>query len=149
MPPRCIPTANAGALDHNEFMDPARDRAKGRHMSFKNALASIAVRDIRTGIEWYQALLGKPPDSIPMSEVAEWKFDHGGWLQVYQSGDRAGGGSVTLAVDHLDDHAANLEKAGIGAGHRLASEKIRVIMIQDPDGNSVALAEAFDSEMAQ
>jgi hypothetical protein len=56
---------------------------------------------------------------------------------------------VTLAVDHLDDHAANLEKAGIGAGHRLASEKIRVIMIQDPDGNSVALAEAFDSEMAQ
>jgi hypothetical protein len=65
-------------------------------MSFKNALASIAVRDIRTGIEWYQALLGKPPDSIPMSEVAEW-----------------------------------------------------VIMIQDPDGNSVALAEAFDSEMAQ
>jgi len=27
-----------------------------------------------------------------MTNVAEWKFDRGGWLQVYQLPERAGGG---------------------------------------------------------
>ena len=36
-----------------------------------------------------------------MPEVAEWKFERGGWLQVYQLPERAGGGSCTLAVSDI------------------------------------------------
>jgi len=31
-----------------------------------------------------------------MTKVAEWKFDRGGWLQVYQLPERAGGGLEVL-----------------------------------------------------
>lgn len=66
-------------------------------MSIDNAIASMAVKDLKTAITWYEQLLGKPPDSLPMPEVAEWKFPRGGWLQVYQLPERAGHGSCTLA----------------------------------------------------
>jgi hypothetical protein len=67
-------------------------------MSIKNALASVAVKDVNAAIDWYAKLLGKQPDSRPMPEVAEWKFERGGWLQIYQLPERAGSGSFTLAV---------------------------------------------------
>ena len=83
-------------------------------MSIKNALASVAVNDLNAAIEWYAKLLGKPPDSRPMPEVAEWKFERGGWLQqVYQLPERAGSGSFTLAVSNLDEHVAQLTNLGI------------------------------------
>jgi hypothetical protein len=53
-------------------------------MSIKNALASLAVTDVNSAVQWYEKVLGKPPDSKPMPEVVEWKFERGGWLQVYQ-----------------------------------------------------------------
>jgi hypothetical protein len=54
-------------------------------MSIKNALASIAFRDLNSAVQWYQKVLGTAPDSRPMPEVAEWKFERGGWL-VRRSG---------------------------------------------------------------
>ena len=71
-------------------------------MSIRNALASVAVKDLKSASQWYEQLFGRPPDSRPMPEVAEWKFEQGGWLQVYQLPERAGKGSVTLSVNSLD-----------------------------------------------
>ena len=51
-------------------------------MAITNALASLAVNDVRTASIWYEKLFGRPADSSPMPEVTEWKFDRGGWLQV-------------------------------------------------------------------
>ncbi len=84
-----------------------------------------------------------------MPEVAEWKFDGGGWLQVYQSLDRAGTGSVTLAVSDLDEQIAELRRSGIEPGAPMKSPKVDVVMIKDPDGNSIAFAHARDPTMAQ
>jgi hypothetical protein len=61
-------------------------------MSIVNALASVAVKDLNAALGWYERVLGKPPDSRPMPEVAEWKFDRGGWLQVYKLPARANDG---------------------------------------------------------
>jgi hypothetical protein len=69
-------------------------------MSIDNAIASVAVKDLAAAVAWYEALLGRAADSTPMPEVAEWKFPRGGWFQVYQLPERAGNGSVTLAVTH-------------------------------------------------
>jgi hypothetical protein len=55
-----------------------------------NVLASIAVKDLKAAAAWYEKLFRRPADSTPMPEVAEWKFERGGWLQVYQLPERAG-----------------------------------------------------------
>lgn len=118
-------------------------------MAIKNALASLAVSDLKSSIEWYEQLFGRPADSVPMSEVAEWKFERGGWLQVYQSKNNTGTGSVTLAVDNVEQQIAALKKLDIDPGQEMGGDKVKIIMIKDPDGNSIAFAEALDVNIAQ
>ncbi|CAN5409182.1 VOC family protein [soil metagenome] len=118
-------------------------------MSVINALASVAVRNLGLSIRWYEELLGRAADSVPMSEVAEWEFERGGWLQVYQNKERAGTGAVTLSVDKLDEQVDHLRRIGIEPGKQTTSKKVKVVMIKDPDGNSIAFAEALDPRMAQ
>ena len=118
-------------------------------MAIKNALASVAVKDLNASVAWYTKLLGKPPDSRPMPEVAEWKFERGGWLQVYQLPDRAGSGSFTLAVTNIDEQAAQLTKLGIDGGQRSSGTRVKTVMIADPDGNHIAFAETTDPTMAR
>ncbi len=84
-----------------------------------------------------------------MSEVAEWKFERGGWLQVYQSKNQPGTGSVTLAVDNLEQQIAELKKLNIDPGREMGGDKVKIIMIKDPDGNSIAFAQALDAGIAQ
>jgi hypothetical protein len=111
-------------------------------MPISNALASLAVHDLRTAERWYERLFGRPADSSPMREVSEWKFSGGGWLQVYENRQRAGAGSVTLAVDSLDEQITALEQLGLDPGQPMVTKVVKVIMIKDPDGNSIAFAEA-------
>lgn len=118
-------------------------------MSIDNAIASVAVKDLRSAVPWYGALLGRVPDSTPMAEVAEWKFARGGWLQVYQLPERAGSGSFTLAVSNMEEVVANVEKLGIDATQRSSGARVNTLMIVDPDGNHIAFAEAFDKSMAR
>lgn len=119
-------------------------------MPIKNALASVAVADLSSCIAWYEKLFERKADSRPMAEVAEWKFPGGGWLQVYQSsGDRVGKGSVTLAVSSLSEQIAAMKELGIEAGAPMDGEKVKVVMLKDPDGNSIAFAEALERSMAQ
>lgn len=118
-------------------------------MSIKNALASVAVKDLSSAARWYEELLGKPPDSKPMPEVVEWKFERGGWLQVYQLPARAGSGSVTLAVSSIDEQAAQLKALGIETGQPSSGDRVKTLMISDPDGNHIAFAEALDPSMAR
>lgn len=117
-------------------------------MTIANVLASLAVKDLKSATLWYEKLLGRPADSTPMPEVAEWKFDRGGWLQVYQLPERAGAGSCTLAVSDIDEIAAHLQTLGIETGARNSSPRVKTIMITDPDGNHLAFAQASDQTMA-
>jgi hypothetical protein len=72
-----------------------------------------------------------------------------GWLQVYQRPERAGRGSVTLAVSNLDEIAEHVQKLGVDTSQRTSGAKIRTLMIADPDGNHIAFAEANDPTMAR
>jgi predicted enzyme related to lactoylglutathione lyase len=117
-------------------------------MTITNALASVAVNDLPRSMTWYRKLFGRQADSTPMPEVAEWKFEGGGWLQVYQLKERAGAGSVTLAVSSLEEQIEHLHKIGIDSGKPILSERVKVVMIKDPDGNSIAFAETLDPSMA-
>jgi predicted enzyme related to lactoylglutathione lyase len=116
-------------------------------MAIRNALASVAVKDLKAATQWYEKLLGAAPRS-PMSELAEWTFANGGGLQVYRLPERAGAGSFTLAVDDLDTQVSRLAKLNISGGQRMENDRVKVVMIKDPDGNSIALAQALDQGLA-
>jgi len=118
-------------------------------MSIDNAIASVAVRDLKSAVPWYAALLGRAADSTPMPEVAEWQFSRGGWLQVYQLPERAGSGSFTLAVSDIEEIVAHVQTLGIDATQRSSGAKVKTLMIVDPDGNHVAFAETLDRTMAR
>ena len=118
-------------------------------MTIDNAIASVAVKNLADAMAWYQQLLGRAADSRPMPEVAEWKFPQGGWLQVYQLPERAGHGSVTLAVSNLDEIAAHVAKLGVDTSQRTSGAKVKTLMIVDPDENHIAFAEALDPTMAR
>jgi len=119
-------------------------------MTITNALASVAVANLAIAVTWYEKLFGRPPDTRPMAELAEWKFPKGGWLQVYEADDaRVGHGSVTLAVASIAQQIADLRALGIDPGEEMGGATVRVVMVKDPDGNSLAFAEARDPAIAQ
>lgn len=118
-------------------------------MPILNAIASLAVRDLTASTAWYASLLDKEADTRPMPEVAEWKFDRGGGLQLYQLPERAGGGSVTLAVDDIDLLATHLQQLNVAHGALTRTAQVRTIMLTDPDGNHIAFAQALGHAMAR
>ena len=115
----------------------------------KNVLASVPVKDLASAKDWYARVFGRPADSTPMPEVAEWRFPGGGWLQVYEGPERAGGGSFTLAVDDMDRTLEELKALGINTGDQGQGESTRTVMVKDPDGNSLAFAHTDDPTMAK
>jgi predicted enzyme related to lactoylglutathione lyase len=117
-------------------------------MTVRNALASVAVNDVNAASAWYEKLLGTPP-SRPMPEVAEWQFERGGGLQVYQLPERAGSCSATLTVDDFDGELAKLKRLNINANTSASNDRVRIVMIKDPDGNSLAITQAIDSKLVQ
>src|SRR5262245_14052846 len=117
-------------------------------MPIQNALASVAVADLNAAVSWYENLFGRPADLRPMPEVAEWRFERGGWLQIYQSPQRAGAGSFTLAVEDIDEIAADLRNRGLDLGPQTTSPTVKTLMTTDPDGNHIAFAEALDPALA-
>ncbi len=118
-------------------------------MSICNAIASVAVNHLEDAVVWYTRLLDRAPDNRPMGELAEWRFERGGWLQVYELAERAGGGSVTLATDDIDAQAERLLKQGIAWNKRGDAEAVRTLMLTDLDGNHIAFAQALQGGLAR
>lgn len=147
--------AQADQYCHNDarirYANVQRERNLSRDlpMPIRNAIASVAVKDLKAAVVWYERLIGRRADSTPMPELAEWKFDGGGSLQVYQLAERAGKGSATLAVGELNQYIAELKKHGIDPGRVIRNPKVNVIMIKGPDGNSIAIAEALAADLAR
>src|SRR5688572_6128183 len=118
-------------------------------MKIENAIASVAVKDLKAASVWYEELFGRAADSTPMPEVAEWKFQRGGWLQVYQLPERAGAGSCTLAVSDIAAVITHLQSLGLDTSQASSGARVKTVMITDPDGNHLAFAEAIDPSMAR
>ena len=115
-------------------------------MTIKNAFASVPVKDVNAAAEWYSQLLERPAQR-PMDEVAEWEFDGGGGLQAYELPERAGGGSVTLAVSDIEAHAEAVKRLGVDNPRVSSNPRVKTLMITDPDGNHIAFAESSDPSL--
>jgi predicted enzyme related to lactoylglutathione lyase len=111
-------------------------------MSLDNVMASVAVKDLNKAVAWYAQLLGHAGE-MSMPSLAEWRFPGGGCLQVYLLPERAGNCSFTLAVSDIEAEIKKLDAMGLDTSARSSSAHVKTVMVTDPDGNHIALAEAF------
>jgi len=69
---------------------------------------------------------------------------------VYVAPGRAGRGSCTLIVDDIDDTAERLRASGLARDVEPArTDQVDTLMINDPDGNSIAFAAPKDPDRAR
>jgi predicted enzyme related to lactoylglutathione lyase len=108
--------------------------------------AGVPVAELHAALAWYERLLGGPPNLVPNESERVWRLTDGGWVYVVADAERAGRGLLTLIVDDLDAHLAELAERGIEAGEVEAiSETTRKAVIADPDGNRITLGEDVSS----
>jgi catechol 2,3-dioxygenase-like lactoylglutathione lyase family enzyme len=104
--------------------------------------AGIPVADLEVGIEWYERLLGGPPDMAPNEIERVWRLTDEGWIYVVTDRERAGKGLVTVMVDDLDERLAAIEDKGIEIGEvQAVGETTRKVEIVDPDGNRIGFGQ--------
>jgi hypothetical protein len=106
--------------------------------------AGIAVADYDSALPWYTRLFGRAPDVIVTDTEAMWHLTAAGWVYVVQDQDRAGMGLVTLLVENLTDHVAQLDSRGIDTGPiQTAPGRYRKVAVSDADGNTISFGEAL------
>lgn len=103
-------------------------------------LAQSTVKDVTASEEWYSRLFGREPDERPMPGCLEWHLNDLVGVQVYADPERAGRSTVVLEVSDVDDAAKELDRAGIAHPEPSDATKVRVMMVDDPDGNRVVFS---------
>jgi uncharacterized protein YndB with AHSA1/START domain/predicted enzyme related to lactoylglutathione lyase len=108
-------------------------------------LAAVAVADRVAAMPFYEALLGRPADAVPMPPDAEW-YVAGTTLQVVEAPDRAGRSLLTLVTADLRGWAQELRKRGVEVGgiDETTSDSVRFVQVDDPEGNRITLVEWRD-----
>jgi hypothetical protein len=109
-------------------------------MPVNRVLAGIAVGNFDALLAWYERFLGGPPDERPMDGLVEWHFPDTGWIQLIHDTDRAGRSLLTLQVDDLEQHLAELRERELDPGPvDTRSEKVLFVTMNDPEGNAITL----------
>jgi catechol 2,3-dioxygenase-like lactoylglutathione lyase family enzyme len=105
----------------------------------------MPVRDRTKALEWFGAFFGRPADEV-IGEEYLWQVGANAWVVVDDRdvrADRVGRAMITLGVRDLDDILARLAAHGIGHEPvETYSNGVRHVVVLDPDGNSLSLAEA-------
>jgi catechol 2,3-dioxygenase-like lactoylglutathione lyase family enzyme len=102
----------------------------------------VPATDRAAALQWFTVFFGRPADEVVGSE-ALWQVTETAWVVVDEHTERAGHGLLTLGVEGLDEIMARLVAHGFG--HQPVEtydNGVRHVVILDPDGNSLSLAEA-------
>lgn len=116
-------------------------------MAVSTALAVIAARDLEASRSWWETLLGRAADRIPMPTDVEWAFPAGGGLQLIDDAEHAGSSSVTLVVDDVDAELIAISSRGIDVpeAQTTSGDQFRIAILRDPDANTVVIAQDLTS----
>jgi catechol 2,3-dioxygenase-like lactoylglutathione lyase family enzyme len=116
-------------------------------MGISVAFAGIAVADYETARAWYERLLGREPDMVPTEGEAAWQLAEAGWLYVVADAERAGSSLLTLLVDDLDEHLAQLAGRRLFPdGSQMIPGVVRKATFTDPDGNLVTFGQSLGGD---
>jgi catechol 2,3-dioxygenase-like lactoylglutathione lyase family enzyme len=105
------------------------------------AFAGMGVHDIDRARDFYERLLGRPPDVLVHADEVMWQVAASAWLFVRRDPERAGGGIVMLSVPDLEVALSHMEDRGLP---RPAVETVSgndKVTLADPDGNEVSIAQ--------
>jgi predicted enzyme related to lactoylglutathione lyase len=132
----------ARGLSYDRHQAVAPSRVTDSTMAITHVFAGIPVSDHEAALEWYERLLGRPPDRIPTDGDAVWALSETGLIYVVRDAPRAGGSLVTLIVDDLDAWIADVSARGITAGEiDTVPGAVRRTAVTDPDGNRITVGE--------
>jgi hypothetical protein len=100
--------------------------------------AGLPVRDFQAARPWYERLLGEP-SFLPHATEAVWMLADDYAVFVVEDAERAGNGLVTILVDDLDAHVAELSARGLEPAERVTySNGVRKADYRDPEGNELS-----------
>ncbi|MEV5824738.1 VOC family protein [Spirillospora sp. NPDC052242] len=99
------------------------------------------MSDLPRALQWFGALFGRPADETVGDEHL-WQVGENAWIAVEPRPDRIGQAVVTLGVPDLDTILARLEPHGTPhTPVETYANGVRHTTVQDPDGNTLSLAE--------
>jgi catechol 2,3-dioxygenase-like lactoylglutathione lyase family enzyme len=111
-------------------------------MTVTKVLAVVPVDDLEAATEWYERLLGRPPDARPMESLADWHLLESAWVSVFHDSDHAGETFLNFAVDDLPAHTAWLATRDIVLDEAYANGKgATLASVTDPAGNTITFIE--------
>jgi predicted enzyme related to lactoylglutathione lyase len=121
--------------------------AKEVLLTIKHVFAGIAVADYDSAFAWYKRLFGRLPDVIVSENESMWQVADAGWIYVVGDTTRAGSALLTLLVDDLEDHVAELRERGLETSAiETAPGLYRKAVITDPEGNMISFGEDLSQD---
>lgn len=115
-------------------------------MKIEVAFTGVPVSDLPRGQDFFERLLGKPPDVLVNEIEVMWQVAEAAWLYVVVDPPRAGHALAAFSVPDLD--AALEELASRGIEPSLIEQPgpaARKATLRDPDGNCVAIIEVREA----
>lgn len=111
-------------------------------MKIEVAFTGVPVSELARGQDFFERLLGSPPDVLVNENEVMWQVADGAWLYVVVDPSRAGRGLAAISVPDLDAALAELASRSIEpCVVEQVGESARKATVLDPDGNSVAIIE--------
>lgn len=105
----------------------------------------VPVSDRSKALGWFEAFFGRPADVV-IGEEYLWQVGENAWVVVDDRDQRAEGvgrAMITFGVTDLDEIVARLAAHGISHEPvEIYSNGARHVVVLDPDGNSLSLAQA-------
>src|SRR4051794_35534131 len=122
---------------------------KGQDMTTTRLLAQMTVADPLAAESFYTALFGRAPDARPMAGLLEWHLADSFGVQVWAEPDRAGKSCMVLDESDLAGLAAHLDRVGIEHEEPQNASTVRILPLQDPDGNRIVFSGPLSSSQAK
>ncbi|MCE7010208.1 VOC family protein [Kibdelosporangium philippinense] len=105
----------------------------------------IPASDLTRTLPWFEVFFGRPADEV-IGEEYLWQVGENAWVVLDDREVRADGvgkAMITLGVTDLDEILARLAKNDIAHEPvETYSNGVRHVVVLDPDGNAVSLAQA-------
>lgn len=106
-------------------------------MTITRLLSQMTVTEPVAAKDWYTRLFGRVPDAEPMPGLLEWHLTDSFGVQVWAEAARAGTSCMVLDESALDELAVRLDEVGIGHDGPQDATTVRILPLQDPDGNRI------------
>lgn len=115
-------------------------------MKVEVAFTGVPVSDLARGRDFFERILGKPPDVLVNENEVMWQVADAAWLYVVVDPSRAGHALAAVSVPDLDGALDELAARDIEPSMmEQPGPSARKATVLDPDGNSVAIIEVRET----